>query len=353
MQAFHCLFGVGCLLAPIISEPFLLKKPDDDQMVTTIKPEWISQSANYSAAVDLAERNVSMATSEPFVSEAGESQVMYAYLITGVLMLLTGCALVWTYLIGDKSLRLKKKQKSQAQPVSPDKEKETVVKQRVVYIAFLVLLALFFVLYVAMEMVFGTFLMTFAVKQLGWSKTKGAAVTTAFMGAFTGGRGLGIILVTLIRPSILLTADLILCVIFSVILTGFVNMHVSVLWICSVGLGLGMATVYATGFTWTETYIGVSGKVSAMILVASAVGEMAGPASTGPLMEKVGYISYVYVMLGTSLACLGTIIALQLLGLKLRNLSGGKLREPAIEVEVDAEDHYLTGLRETSQELHT
>ena len=349
MQALHCIFGVGSLVAPLVSEPFLLKKADQEEERTTREPpEWTSQSVAYSASVMLGGSNASLESSTLYAGEVGESQVMYAYLISGVLMLLSCCAMTWTYLMGDKSLILRKKPKLKTQQGSPD-EKEAIAKHHIVNIAFLVLLAIFFATYVTMDVVYGTFLMTFAVKQLGWSKTNGAAVTSAFMGVFTVGRGLGIVLVNFIRPSILLTADLILCVIFSVILTGFVNMHVSVLWICSVGLGLGMATVYATGFTWTETYTGVSGKVSALILAASAVGEMSGPAMSGPLMEKVGYMSYVYLTLSLSLLCLVTMIALHFMGFKMRKLTEEESASDIV-AEVDAEEHCLTPLRQTSQQ---
>ena len=357
MQAFHCIFGVGCLVAPLIAQPFLLQASDPhlQSTTTTLKPDVASVSnAHHSDGdgdgVGVTVWEASRELNATMMQE-GESQLKYAYLIAGLLMLLSCCGMACVFLMGDRRLRLRKHQKSESQLSSLQERQGIMDKQRIIYLAILSVLALFFLVYVALEAAYCTYMLTFVVKYLGWSKTMGAAVTSALMGAFTGGRALGIILVTVIRPFILLMVDLVVCVIFSVILVVFVDMHVSIFWICSVGLGLGMATVYATGFTWTESYIGVSAKVSALILVASSFGEMIGPAITGPLMEKVSLMSYAYITLSLVVSCLACMIVMELLGRKLKKLMTAKSIESAKEVGVTEDEQQLRNHRDPGKEV--
>ncbi|ELU08562.1 hypothetical protein CAPTEDRAFT_83377, partial [Capitella teleta] len=255
MQGFHCLFSVGCLLAPLIAEPFLMEVPQDDLSNSTI------QSTVFTPM---------------------ETQVMYAYLISGVLTLLAGVGFTFIFFLETPRIFMAKSKDNKKEEENAPDPLESV--NRVLYGIFLTFLAVMYTAYCAAEASFGVYLLTFAVKYVNWTKKKSANLTAALMGAFTAGRALGIPLVIVLRPSVIILVDLISMVSMLAILSAFVNVHDAVLWVCSIGFGFAMASFYGTGFTWTERRIGTRPRVSALILVASAIGEMSGPSMVGPIM---------------------------------------------------------------------
>jgi FHS family Na+ dependent glucose MFS transporter 1 len=269
MQCFHCLFSVGCLVAPVIAEPFLMETTNE-----------VTNGTNY--------------TADP-TSAPPESQIMYAYLIAGVMTFVSGITFGCIFVFVDSKIFLKKKREEKDENRNATDPIDSI--PQTLYHIFLSFLAVMYAAYCAVEVTFATYLLTFAVRYLHWSKKAAANVTSALMGAFTAGRGLGIVQVIFLRPSLMIFGDLTAMVVIMAVLCAFVTMHSAVLWACSIGFGFAMATFYGTGFTWTEQQIGTQARVSALILVASSIGEMSGPAMAAPLMGKVGYFSFVVVIL--------------------------------------------------------
>ncbi|ELU08565.1 hypothetical protein CAPTEDRAFT_211226 [Capitella teleta] len=291
MQGFYCVLSMGSLVAPLIAEPFLQEKP---------------QNALTSGQIGI---------STP--AEKSETQIVYVYLMTGIYMITAGVGFTCMFLLETPRMLLAKSKDNKKEEENAPDPLESV--NRVFYGIFLTFLAVMYTAYCAAEASFGVYLLTFAVKYLNWNQQQAAMVTAALMGAFTAGRALGIPLVIVLRPSVIILVDLISMVSMLAILSAFVNVHDAVLWVCSIGFGFAMASFYGSGFSWVEHRIGVRTRVNAMILVASAVGELVGPSTVGPIMGTVGYNSFVYLILTFVVVALISFIALEVLSIKVND----------------------------------
>ena len=74
---------------------------------------------------------------------------------------------------------------------------------------------------------------------------------------------------------------------------------------------LGMSSIFASGVNWAEQYISLTGKSTAVLVVAAATGEMVVPIVVGQLFDKKGPISLMYVVLVVAI-CTGIIFLLLL-----------------------------------------
>ena len=139
----------------------------------------------------------------------GETDIFYAYLVVGIIMICAGLALFMIFIATPPRNVMKTKEEKK-------EEEETEVGTKpdnpVFKVPFLAGVFIFFVAYCMVEGNYGNFLLAYAVEGLGWSKSMGAAVTTAFWASFTIGRGLGIIFVKFVSPQVLLGTDCLLSV---------------------------------------------------------------------------------------------------------------------------------------------
>ena len=130
------------------------------------------------------------------------------------------------------------------------------------------LIGIFFFLYVGMEVAFGTFISVFAVEShLKFSRPQGSDVTAVFWGTFATMRGLAVLLAVVASPAIVMWSSFTLCLLASTILSVWAGDSSLVLYIGSAVLGVGMASIFATGFLWTERKITVTSKASLMLNV--------------------------------------------------------------------------------------
>jgi len=162
----------------------------------------------------------------------------------------------------------------------------------------LVLLFLFYALYVGLEVTYGGFILTYAVRgPPKMNKDRAAFLTSVFWGCFSVGRLLGIPLSRLLSPTLLLLLDVFLTCVSAMGLVISGRKIPSILWVCSGTLGFGMSSICACGINWAEQYISLTGKATALLVVAAATGEMIVPIVVGQLFESKGPISLMYVVL--------------------------------------------------------
>lgn len=193
---------------------------------------------------------------------------------------------------------------SRRPPNNPKRRRDHKSKHEKAFkIRALVLLFVFFALYVGMEVTYGGFLLTYAVRgPPKMNKDRGAFLTSVLWGSFSVGRLLAIPLSRALSPAVLLLGDVfITCVsAMGLIISG--RKIPSILWVCSATLGLGMSSIFASGVNWAEQYISLTGKSTAVFVVAAATGEMAVPIVVGQLFDTKGPLSLMYVVLGVALA---------------------------------------------------
>jgi fucose permease len=237
------------------------------------------------------------------------TDIWRAFLIVASVIVLVLAGFVFILVKWERSLKeIKRKEEEMEQDDGTEIIKETK-KFKAVIIS---MVFIFYLLYCILEMNYANFLLTYAVKHLQWSKSNGASVTAVFWTTFTIGRGLGIFLVKIMKPQTLLLVDLVLTAASLSPIVFFANAHVSVLWISSAVFGLGMATIFATGITWTERYIKVTGSVGSVFMIAGAGGEMAVPVFVSVFFRLYGPGSFSYILFIVAVSLLLLFICMQL-----------------------------------------
>ena len=89
----------------------------------------------------------------------------------------------------------------------------------------------------------------------------GSDVAAVFWGTFAASRGLAILLAIVAKPGFVMWSSYSLCLVGSVLLGIFANESNTILYIGTALMGIGMASIFATGFLWLEQRIAISSKV--------------------------------------------------------------------------------------------
>jgi FHS family Na+ dependent glucose MFS transporter 1 len=165
-----------------------------------------------------------------------------------------------------------------------------------------------FALYVAGEAGYGAWLYTYATTLKLGDTITAAYLTSAFWGAFTLGRLLGIWISTRLKPRLILYIDLIGCLISLILILLFKD-SAPLLWIGSIGLGLCMASVFPTFLTLAEERMHVSGAMTGWFLVGASVGGMIMPWLIGQAFVAIDPAAMMWLILG---ALALNLIALQI-----------------------------------------
>ena len=251
MQALHAIFGAGAWLGPLIARPFLAEEMSSDEMgvpITTTADVIIQTGSGLKQLVNttmqLVMKNDGSSTEATIKELQQTTDVMYAYLIVGLLCLSAGAIFSGLFLIGKRALCVLWSEE-ETLDASDSQQFKTLDQSYVIKLASLVFA--FYVSYCVLEMNYGNFLLTYAVKHLGWSKSMAASVTSAYWGSFMAGRICGIVVIRYIRPQVMLIIDVIMCMASLVPILLFAEDHIAVLWVCTLVFGFFMSTIFATG----------------------------------------------------------------------------------------------------------
>lgn len=174
------------------------------------------------------------------------------------------------------------------------------------------LIVLFFVLSVGLELGYGNWIYTFSTRINLASVTSAAYLTSAFWGAFTIGRLLGIGLSVRLRPQAILLADLAGSLAAFAILLLWPASTLA-LWAGTIVMGLSIASVFATAMAFAERLVHLTGVLVGWIFVGSGIGMMLVPWLVGQLFARIGPRVTMPVLLADVLIELGLLIALLLL----------------------------------------
>jgi FHS family Na+ dependent glucose MFS transporter 1 len=170
-------------------------------------------------------------------------------------------------------------------PTAPGRtEDEIRVEARVRPI---ILISLFFFLYVGAEASFGGWIFTYATT-LGLGDVASAGyLTSAFWGALTVGRLLGIPIAARISPQKILFIDLFGCLVSMAIILVFPESYPAV-WTGAIGLGLSMASIFPTMLAFVERRMRMSGEITRWFFVGTGAGGMTLPWLSGLLFDGLG-----------------------------------------------------------------
>jgi FHS family Na+ dependent glucose MFS transporter 1 len=150
-----------------------------------------------------------------------------------------------------------------------------------------VLIALLLLFYVGAEAAFGGWIYTYAVALDLSGATTAAYLTSAFWGALTFGRLVGIPIAARFRPRTILLVDLLGCLASVGVILLWTSSPVAV-WLGALGLGFSMASIFPTAISLAERRIPITGAVTGWFLVASSIGAMSVPWLIGQLFEPFG-----------------------------------------------------------------
>ena len=312
MQAYHFIFAVGTIVSPWIAAPFILQDPRD-VLNSTETFHVTSRTTASLTSLNPVYDSVSSLPTDP----QEMTRIQYSYLIIGVYCLISSIAFSFTYLVWFKYEELKGKNHPEVHTKNgrEDETSENADKKLEPMwfrIPMMLFMFLRFGTLVALEIVYASFLMTFAVKGLNWTKQDGLAVTSVFRASFAAARGLSICLAAAVSPTKMIIKDLVILISAFVVLLIWVEANYLVLWVGSGVVGFGMGSLYASSMSWADGHMIITGKAGSTFVTGTWIGALTIPASVGYLFDTVGPFSFIYSCFGDtlllSLICLSAML---------------------------------------------
>ena len=162
--------------------------------------------------------------------------------------------------------------------------------------------------YVGMEAGFGSWLATFLV-DTGVTDDKGAALATSvYWGALTVGRLLAVPVALVLTPAQMIGVDLVgallSCSLF-LVASGPTQML-----LCSVGIGLSLASVYASTVALAATRMPFTGRRASFCIAGASVGQVTLPYLIGEMFRRFGPEIFPPVCLAMVACLAGCYVAL-------------------------------------------
>ncbi|KAG4071203.1 hypothetical protein HA402_001193 [Bradysia odoriphaga] len=140
--------------------------------------------------------------------------------------------------------------------------------------------------YSALELCTQQFLPTYThFSPMKLSPTEAAKVLFGLQLGFTIGRLVGIFLILKIQPHFIFAANLILLAISNTILYIWGGSSMTMLWVGSVMIGVGMSTVYPSLYAYIEKYLFITESVSGVITIAASCMSAIYPLIVGNSIE--------------------------------------------------------------------
>ena len=149
------------------------------------------------------------------------------------------------------------------------------------------LVALFLFLYVGAEVGFGGWVYTYALTLGLGTATSAAYLTSAYWGALTLGRLLGIPVAARVRPRWILTGSL-LGALLSIGLILLWPQSTVVLWAGAIGMGLFTGPIFATVMVLAGRHMTITGQITGGFFVGASLGGMFLPWLIGQLFVPAG-----------------------------------------------------------------
>ena len=179
----------------------------------------------------------------------------------------------------------------------------------------IILICLFMMVYCAVEDTFSSFLATFCIRYLNWTKGAGSYATSLFWFAFAIGRFVAIFVVKMFKPvKLLLSYNSFLIIAFIGVLISCLTSITIILWVSICIAGFSMSLIFPSVYSWTEeSILPVTGKISSFFVIAGSIGLIINPVVLGYLMENLTPLWFVYLLLGKS--CLALILLFVILTL--------------------------------------
>ncbi|KAK8779281.1 hypothetical protein V5799_019373 [Amblyomma americanum] len=296
LQVFHLAFGVGCLVAPLIAEPFL--SPG-------VGREVLNQTANLT--VYLTSNDSGYSPFQPVLNETGtdehaegESRVYYAFGIASAFHLLLVIAMVVLYFIDSSDVK------------TPHGADASVSKTEDVFFsrALLALLSTYVCVYVALECTTSQMLTAYAVKSdLHFAKSAAARLAAVYFFCFAASRLVAALVTIKMSPFQMLVLSHVILLVTGTVLLVWGSSSAPVLWACSALMGIGQAPVYAAVVAWTVSYINMSNMMMSIVIITAGIGALSPPLLVGQFLDHIPDL-FLYVCFASVLLCVAFFVAM-------------------------------------------
>jgi hypothetical protein len=308
IQAAYFAFGLGALMAPLLSEPFLLiRKPGD-----------LFEDMEFGYHV--AQPHI--------VHEAGQKyNLIVPYSVLSAFMFCNAVVMLaiwfWYPQTPEHHSRITvdvSAEKSVETGVTgsgePEKQSNRKLWKFIVIVLHMIEIHLYFGIYVGLASYLVTFVVT---SDLQLSKTTGSHMTTMYWSTFTFTKLAAILYIPFVgnRNSILLGLGVI--VLGNMILIPFADSSEIALWIAVALIGAGLSAIYACMLRYLEGFFSITSTIGSLTSVAGVMGEFTFPAVISLFIDADPFV-IIWVIAGSSMfmAVLFPIIML-LCNLKLKN----------------------------------
>ncbi|XP_046328597.1 sodium-dependent glucose transporter 1-like isoform X2 [Haliotis rufescens] len=283
IQILHFCFALGGTLSPLITEPFLAYRTDSnntggaDNSTTPIS----SVCVNNSDFVNNEECDIVVT----------ETKVQYAYLITGILFLVASLTFLVQRCCHGSQTHVTKTSTNGYENL----DKPLPMRYIFATMAFVVMI---FIFLVAVETCLASFLLTFVVVQLNWTKTSGARVTSVFWACYAAMRFATIFFTDLVSPFalILVTSITMLMSAVGLLMSSIYDNEIGV-WACVALGGLSLASQFPSTMMWLEeSILRLSSRIVSIIVFSATLPGIINPLIIGYLMEDVSPLWLMYIL---------------------------------------------------------
>lgn len=343
MHIMHFVFAIGGIVSPLVTAPFLLEEDDarrgehsilynasDSDFRNNTSEILLYNDSNSSNIIDVTVSTIARYTSD---YKPEDTKIYIPYCILATVMLSSAVFLLVMF------IRERRRKSIPAETNLQDASKRISMELPFGF-KFLVLfcLCLFLGLYCTVEDTFTSFLTTFCVKHMGWSKAQASSVTSMFWASFGLGRFLGIWLIKcILAENMVCIFTVAIGVVFAVLLTFAYFLIDAGIWVCAVCAGVAMSIIFPTTFCWTEEkLLPVSGKIASLFLISASLGSMINPIVLGHLMGELSPMWFTYLLFGESVVLIVLVFVILVLARICENRfgSGCSVEDPTIEINL-------------------
>ncbi|KAJ1525620.1 hypothetical protein ONE63_008840 [Megalurothrips usitatus] len=146
------------------------------------------------------------------------------------------------------------------------------------------------------QAMYGQLLMVYAIQPpLQLSQSTGSALTATFWGALTSTRFACILLASALSPTSMLVLSVAICSCATWLLSAFASSSEVALWIGSVMVSVGTASVFPSSMLWMQRHILITHRTAAMLVMGPAMGEMFFPTLAYKMMVSMGPASLIHL----------------------------------------------------------
>ena len=293
LQALHVFFALGALTGPLVVRPFLKevlseKKNENHTVsfVTTRSPVTVIVTDDRSA--------VDNCTSSLQYPDLG-TDVWIPFLLLGVVGVIIACFFIGLYCT-------KSTEWSNTRKKVENVQEQHLPNNKVIKVILIFSVYVFYTCHFATLIGFQSYIFAFAVDYHGWHKSNAALLTSVNLISFMLGRVAGVLFIRYFRPSYLLILDCVGLVASNIPLAFFSHAHEAVIWVSTLLNGWFVSRLYATGITWLDGYIHISGMMTTVFIVAGSTGDMLGPVVLTALYGNYGLGAFAPLMLISSVS---------------------------------------------------